>query len=135
MFDYFQWGRAISMAMFGAEDDFVNAYLENKGVVIEGIINSDPFACSLKMYLDGVANYPHDVNPTKLYEDLSNSTKNNNLNTQGINWPKGAQEMSSMHKRLQPAFRAIGYEFDIDSKNKKNGKRYIRIGKIDLNKE
>lgn len=129
MFDYMQWGRAISMAMFGSDEIFINAYMSNKGTVVEDVIANDPFACTLKQYLDGHLKYPFNVIPSILYEDLSKLATDNNVNINGIGWPQSPQAMSNLIKRLQPAFRSVGYEFNISSKNKTNGNRYIRIGK------
>lgn len=130
LIDFFNWGRAIAIALFGSDAEFKRIFLDNKGFVFEELIEADSLGHAFKIYLEGIVEFPHKVNATDLYLILKKIAQANHLNTNSVNWVNSPSELSNKLKRLLEAFRGMGYEVDISSTNKSNGIRYIKIGKI-----
>jgi len=131
LIDFFTWGRAIAIAIFGTDEEFIDIFMRNKGFVFEELVQSDPLGSALKIYLDSLKKFPWKINSTELFNRLGTIARENKINTNSERWVTGAQELSSKLKNLMPAFRGMGYSIVVDSGNKSNGVRYIRIGKTD----
>lgn len=130
LIDFFNWGRAIAIALFGSDEEFTRIFLENKGFVFEELIEVDPLGHAFKIYLESITQFPHKVNASELFVKLNKIAQGNHINTTSVNWVTSPGELSNKLKRLLEAFRGMGYEVDISSTNKSNGIRYIKIGKI-----
>lgn len=129
--DFFTWGRAIATVVFGTDQEFIEIFLRNKGFVFEELVQSDPLGNAMKIYLNSLTSFPCKVNSTELYKKLMDIARINHINMNSERWVTGSQELSNKLKTLVPAFRGMGYSIVIDSNNKSNGVRYIRIGKTE----
>lgn len=135
LIDFFTWGRAIATVIFGTDKEFRDIFLRNKGFVFEELVQTDPLGNAVKIYLDSLKTFPCKVNATELYKKLLNIARENHINMNSERWVTSSQELSNKLKTLVPAFRGMGYSINVDSNNKSNGVRYIRIGKTDIDTE
>ena len=131
LIDFFTWGRAIATVVFGSDKEFIEIFLRNKGFVFEDLVQQDPLAYALKLYLESIVKFPCKANSTELYKKLMDIARTNHINMSSENWVSSSQELSNKLKKLIPAFRGMGYSINVDSSNKSNGVRYIKFGKTD----
>jgi hypothetical protein len=119
MADFAKWVEACSPALGFAEDQFLNAYFDNRKQAVAQSLESSAVATAILKLLQGRAEW--EGSATELLVDL-NEIADEDLLRSG-SWPKNPRSLSDRISQLSPLLRAIGINFC----RRKEGKQRTRL--------
>lgn len=148
MADYVHWAQAISKVMFGSDKVFLEDYEDNRNELADSVIEGNPVAVVLRIYLQNTKKFPIKIKPSRLLGELKSIAYNsklmkdtgfsvNSYSSEDLSyapnspaWPKSAQSLSKMLGRLKENFARKGYDISV-GKVKLKGERFTVISKIE----
>lgn len=145
MADYVQWARAISIAMFGDDEVVLKAYENNRAEITDCVMEDNPVAVALKVYLESVEEFPVRMKPSDLLADVESKVReyDSNINNRFATlkntdiryavrhpkWPKSPQAFSGELKKLVDNFEEEGYIVEVGI-HRSDGDRITVIDKV-----
>lgn len=121
MADFAVWISACEPALSWGPGSFLALYTREKGRMAEASLESDPFAVAIQKKLTGEASHQWEGTLTALLLELGAEAGEEARKSKG--WPKDATRASDRLRRLAPALRSVGVEFE-KSPSHKEGRIY-----------
>lgn len=124
MADFATWIVAAESALPWEPGTFLNAYTQNRALVVEHSLEGDPVAVALRSFMEHRQEW--EGTPTALLNELTDVT--GELVSRGKSWPKAANGLSNRLRRAATFLSASGIEIETGSGEKKGRKIAIRKG-------
>ena len=121
MADFAKWAMAAFPAFKWSEDDFQNAYEDNRAVAVQTTIEVQPVAVAICEFVEKEGDFEGTV--TDLLSKLNGYAGEGSSSKY---WPKDAARLGNALTRAAPAIRAIGIEVD---RSRDAGVRTVTITK------
>lgn len=131
MADFAEWGEIISRCLGNDENEFIEAYDENRLDQNDEVIEASPVAESILLFMserdqgsvwEGTPTKLHNV-LTDIIDQIKPELRRSNL------WPKGSNKLTSKINEVMPNLKEKGIDVITGEKNKE-GNRIIRIEKL-----
>lgn len=131
MADFAEWGEIISRCLGNDENEFIEAYNENKLDQNDEVIEASPVAESILLFMsEREQGFLWEGTPTKLHKVLTDIIDQIKPELRRSNlWPKGSNKLTSKINEVIPNLKDKGIDVITGEKNKQ-GDRVIRIEKI-----
>lgn len=131
MADFAEWGEIISRCLGNKENEFIEAYGENRLDQNDEVIEASPVAeAVLLLMTERDQGFIWEGTPTKLYQELTDIVDQTKPELKRSNlWPKGSNKLTSKINEVIPNLKEKGIDVITGEKNRE-GNRIIRIEKM-----
>ncbi|MFW6047422.1 MAG: hypothetical protein ACOCP4_06540 [Candidatus Woesearchaeota archaeon] len=116
MADFTKWGYAIAKAIDRGGEEFVDAYLRNKGQSNQEILESNPLAAAVIKMMHGVDK--KEAMYSKMLNELNKVAREDSINTHSDLWPASPSALSRRLKEIKSNLEEIGIKYSRQKKTK-----------------
>ncbi|WP_458718827.1 bifunctional DNA primase/polymerase [Candidatus Nitrosocosmicus sp. R] len=131
MADFAEWGEILSRCVGNDENEFIDAYEENRLDQNDEVIEASPVAESILLFInERDKGFVWEGTPTKLHNVLTDIIDQIKPELRRSNlWPKGSNKLTSKINEVIPNLKEKGIDVITGERNKE-GNRIIRIEKL-----
>jgi hypothetical protein len=122
--DFARLGAAAEPAFGCREGEFLEAYEANRNEALGGLLESSAFAKYLLEFARGLE-VPYEGTASELLGTLNGAVSEKERAQRG--WPKAANAMSGLLRRLAPSLRSVGVQVEFAQQPGSSGRKLIRL--------